>query len=103
MTYVSTVRTVVANGMIARGVELGMQIAQHAEKVTGVPTLFGVSMTGAYGRVGWITGYERVRQYEEAQATLMADPEWLGLLDRDAAAYSDSPTASEQLVWRRVV
>ena len=99
MTYVSTVRTVVANGMIARGVELGMQIAQHAEKVTGVPTLFGVSMTGA--PAGRVDHRPSARQ-RGAQRCSWPNPGAAGLLDRDAA-HSDSPTASEQLVWRRVV
>ena len=103
VTYVSSVRTVIANGNIARGVDLGVQIAQHAEKLTGVPTLFGVAMSGPFGGVGWTTGYESVQHYEDAEGALMADPEWLELLDREAAtAYTDNATASEQLVWRLV-
>jgi len=103
VTYVSTVRTVIANGMIQRGVDVGVQISQHAEKVTGVPTLFGVSMSGPYGSVGWTTGYESVQHFQDAEGALTTDPEWLALLDGEAAtAYADSAFASEQLVWRLV-
>ncbi len=102
--YVSHVRTVLANGAIARGLEVGVQIAQLAEKITGVATRFGVNMTGPYGSVGWVTGYESVQQYQQSEAALATDPEWVATLDRDAAAvYAESAFASEQHVWRRVV
>jgi hypothetical protein len=103
VTYVATVQTALANGAIARGLEVGVQIAQLAEKITGVPTLFGVNVTGPYGSIGWVTGYESVQQYQESEASLAVDPEWMALLDRDASqAYAESASASEQLVWRLV-
>jgi hypothetical protein len=104
VTYVATVQTVLANGTIARGLEVGVQVAQLAEKITGVPTLFGVNVTGAYGSIGWVTGYESVQQFQESEAALAVDPEWMALLDRDASqVYAESASASEQLVWRLVV
>jgi hypothetical protein len=104
VTYVATVQTVLANGSIARGVEVGVQIAQLAEKITGVPTLFGVNVTGPYGSIGWVTGYENVQQYQEAEGALAVNEEWLATLDRDASpAYAESASASEQLVWRSVL
>ena len=104
VTYVATVETVLANGTIARGLEVGVQVAQLAEKITGVPTLFGVNVTGAYGSIGWVTGYESVQQFQESEAALAVDPEWMALLDRDASqVYAESASSSEQLVWRLVV
>jgi hypothetical protein len=101
--YVTTVQTVCANGMFARGVEVGVQLAQHAEKVTGGPTLFGVNVTGAYGSVGWITPHATIGDLESAQQALMADPDWLAMVDRDAgSAYAADPAASSQTVWRNL-
>jgi hypothetical protein len=65
--------------------------------------LFGVAASGPFGGVGWTTGYESVQHFEDAEGALMTDPEWLALLDREAAtAYCESAFASEQLVWRLV-
>jgi hypothetical protein len=101
--YVSTVTTTCANGNVMRGVELGVEIAQRVEKVTGLPGLFGTAATGNYGAVGWITGYGDVNEMERAQAALAADADFGKFVDKNVpGVYVDDPTASQQLIFRKI-
>jgi hypothetical protein len=100
--YVTAVRAVCAHGKIQEGIAVGMEIAQKAEAITGVPTSFVSGATGVYGRVGWLAGHENVQSIDAAQAALMADPSWLDLIDTKAGkAYSQTPSPT-QVVFRRL-
>jgi hypothetical protein len=101
--YVTSVRTVCANGNLRRGLELGVEIAQRAEKVSGSPTMFLLEATGTYGGVGWVSGFPDVRTMETAQQALSADEEWLKYIDKEAArVYADAPGAATSLMYRHV-
>jgi hypothetical protein len=101
--YVTAVHTVCATGNLARGMELGVEIAQRAEKITGTPTLFLADVTGAYGGVGWVSGHENVQALEAAQQKLAGDPSWGKYLDKEIkGTYTDEPSATTQLVYRRL-
>ena len=102
--YVSAVTAVCASGKLARGIELGARIAQRAEEISGVPTMFLSNATGPYGGVAWLTGFESVRALEAGEDALMADPSWLELIDREASgAYAEEPTLTMQTVHRRMI
>ena len=45
--YVTIVRAVSATGNVARGMEVGIELAQRAEKIMDTPTLFLADVTGA--------------------------------------------------------
>jgi hypothetical protein len=99
--YVTSVQSVCANGQIARGIEVGVEIAQRAEAIIG-PTMFVTSVTGPYGGVGWLTGFEDVHKMAAAQQALAADEKFLQLVDKEAAkTYAEDPAASVQTIWRR--
>jgi hypothetical protein len=101
--YVTAVRSVCATGNLARGMELGVEIAQRAEKITGTPTLFLADVTGTYGGVGWVSGHENVQALEAAQQKLASDPSWAQYLDKEVkGTYTDEPSATTQLVYRRL-
>ena len=101
--YVSTVQAVCAPGCLSQGMEVGMEIAQLAEEITGTPTLFCASMSGAYGSVGWITGFERIQTMEAGEQALMSDSRWLDLIDRKAGStYTAAPEVTRQMRWRRI-
>jgi len=101
--YVSTVTTTCANGSVMRGIELGVEIAQRVEKATGLPVLFGAAATGNYGAVGWITGYTDINELERAQTTLAANADFGKFVDKNVpGVYVDDPTATQQLVFRKI-
>jgi hypothetical protein len=102
--YVSTVQAVCSSGNLGRGMEVGVQIAQRAEEISGMPTMFVANATGPYGGVAWLTGFESVQALEAGEGALLADPTWVELIDRDAAGvYVEEPTVTVQTIYRRVV
>ena len=102
--YVTGVQAVCSTGNIAMAMTVGVELAQAAEAATGLPTLFGANVTGAYGGVGWLTGYENIGALETAQQALSADPEWVALIDtKTAGVYAEDPSITTQLVYRRIV
>ena len=102
--YVTAVQAVCATGNIGNGMAVGVEIAQQAETITGLPTLFGADVTGPYGGVAWLTGYENIAALETAQQALAADAGWVSLIDsKVAGAYVEEPSITQQLVYRRLV
>ena len=101
--YVTTVRSVCANGNLARGMELGVEISQRAEKITGTPTLFLTDVTGTYGSVGWVSGHANATELEAAQQKLAADTSFTKYIDKEVKdTYADEPSVTTQLIYRRL-
>ena len=101
--YVTAVHSVCATGNLARGMELGVEIAQRAEKISGTPTLFLADVTGTYGGVGWVSGHENIQALEAAQQKLAGDESWAKYLDKEVkGTYTDEPSATTQLIYRRL-
>ncbi len=102
--YVATVQAVCSAGNLARGIEVGMTIAEKVEAVTGEPTMFATAATGPYGGVAWLTSYTDVASLERAETAVSADADFVRYLD-DAAggAYQEDPWLTTQLYYRRVV
>jgi hypothetical protein len=101
--YVTVVRTVCATGSVGRGMEAGVELAQRAEKIMSTPVIFVADVTGSYGGVGWVSGYENVQAMEAAQQALAGDQEWAKLVDTSTkGVYADEPSATTQLIYRRL-
>jgi hypothetical protein len=101
--YVTTVQAVCANGKLTSGIEVGVEIAQRAEKATGTPTLFATTMTGVYGGVGWFTAHADIAAMAEAEAAINADASFAKFVDGKAAdVYAAEPMLTQQRVYRRI-
>ena len=100
--YVSGVVGVVASGNAARAMAAGVEIAQTAEKITGLPTMFGSSPTGPYGSVGFLTGYENIAQLEAAENKLAADESWIKMLDSTKGCFVEDPMITQSTIYRRL-
>jgi hypothetical protein len=84
--------------------ELGIEIAQRAEKALGVPVLFGTGVTGNYGAVSWLSGYADTASLERSQQALAADAKFVEFIDQNVpGVYAEEPSESQQLIWRRIV
>jgi hypothetical protein len=102
--YVAVVQTICAPGQMQRGVELGLEIAQKAEAISGQPTWFCLGVTGPFGAVAWLTGYPDAQALQDGEAATYADPAMLDLIDHEAAkAYTSDPQSSGTSVYRRVL
>jgi hypothetical protein len=99
--YVAVVSATAANGHFAHAVEVGVEIAQKAEKIGGAPTAFGLATTGGYGQVQWISASTDLAGLQRAGQAINADPSFIELLDKKAASAYLSGSSS-QIMARRI-
>jgi hypothetical protein len=97
--YVTVATAAAAAGRIGDAIAGGIEIADHVTKTTGQPTIFTVNATGLYGGVSWLTPSENIDAVDAGESALMADAEWLKLIDRVGPAYT--PGAA-QAIFRRI-
>jgi hypothetical protein len=97
--YAGVVTAELANGHFTGGVAKGIEIAQTASRVTGLPSMFGIGLSGAYAGVAGFTPASDLGQIEAAQAALSADPEWLSLLDGSGELFN---AGAQQTIYRRL-
>lgn len=100
--YATTVRAVAAAGSIERSITKGIEIAQHVERTTGHATTFMRGLSGSYGAVSWVTGFESIGALQVADSALAADAGWMRLLDDATTSYVDAPMISQQQIFRRL-
>jgi hypothetical protein len=102
--YISVVETTIANGHLAEGMAVGVEIAQRAQSITGMTTLFTASTTGNYGTVSWATAFAGIAEMERANELINSDPSFVELIDKKAGGvYTSDPTATQQGILRRIV
>jgi hypothetical protein len=99
-SYVFVARAVAAPGRLSDAITSGIEIADHATRVSGQTTLFVVNSTGAYGGCAWLTASPDIDTAERTEAALMGDPEWLKLIDRVGTAYNND---AAQAMYRRII
>lgn len=100
--YVGVVQAVAANGKIGDAMAAGVGIAQKAAEVGGAPTMFVRGITGAYGGVGWITGYESLAAMDTAQSKLAADPSWLSTIDSSGGCFNADPASTQSVIFMKL-
>ena len=97
--YVQVTRGVAANGSLSEAMGLGIEIADTAARVTGIPVMFVTPVVGAYGAVGWISSVDDLAEVEASNAALSADDDWLKLVDRAGHAFNPGVSA---IMLRRI-
>ena len=100
--YAGTVSAVVAPGNFARGIVGGIEIAQRAEKATGVATSFLQGQTGTYGAVVWLAGYADIAEFEAAQHALAGDMSFIEYIDEATGAYQANPALTQSTLYMRL-
>ena len=104
MEYASTVTALMAQGNFAKGVEVGIEIAQRVSKITGEPTTFVKGITGDYSAVEWITSYESVQAMQDANNKLNQDASFVQFIDKEiVGVYEAGPSVTKQTLYRKVL
>jgi hypothetical protein len=99
--YIVEVAAVLASGSGAKGIEIGVEIAQRAAKITGAPVSFSIGATGVYGAVAWHTAFDSITELQRGQTAIAMDPTFMQFLDTTAAGvYQPSAT---QNIYRRLM
>lgn len=100
--YAVVVETTCANGRLAEGLSVGVEIAQRATELTGIPTMFQIDDGGNFGAVSWVTLYPNAAEMERAGQMQFGDAGFIELVDQKAGrVYTDVPGASTQMTYRR--
>lgn len=102
LEYVSGATAIVAGGSFERTMGVSIEMVQHGERITGIPGMFLRSLTGPYGSVGWLTGYENLAQMERANDTLAADPDMLRMIDASNGCFLDQMGAAQTTLYRKL-
>ena len=98
--YATIATAVAAPGHLSDAIGAGIEIAEHATRVSGQNTLFVVNSTGPYGGCAWLTGSPDIDTVENGENALMADPDWIKLIDRVGTAYNND---AAQAMYRRII
>jgi hypothetical protein len=83
--YASITTTLLAPGMAAKGIALGVEMAQRIKSITGRPTSFGTSVTGPMGEVAFFILSDTIEQVQAVSEGLAADAEWVQMVDEQAS------------------
>ena len=74
-----------AAGQMASALALGVEMAQRITAITGRPALFGASVTGDFGGIGFMVLSETIEQVQAANETLATDADWIKMVDQKAS------------------
>jgi hypothetical protein len=92
--YVSITTAVAAHGSLSEAMAMGVELADTASRITGLPPMFVAAVTGPYGGFGWLTSAPDLGAIEAAEGALAGNEEWLKLVDRAGHAYQPGVTTS---------
>ncbi len=65
--YVQVTRAVCANGSLGEAMGLGVELAETAARITGVPAMFVTPVIGEFGAVAWLSSCRRSRRCRSGQ------------------------------------
>jgi len=99
--YVATVRSELAPGGFGKGIAAGIEIAQRATAISGVPTAFLVSSTGKYGGVAWISATNTLAELQESENKVNSDAAFVAYVDSVGTAFV--PGITTQTIYTRLV
>ena len=100
--YVSGATALIAGGNFERAIGVGIQLVEHGEAITGIPSMFVRALTGPYGSVGWLTGYESLAEMEKANDAQAADPNMLKLIDSTEGCFVEDAGATQTTLYRKL-
>lgn len=82
-------RSTISAGHLADALAWSNEVLEHVNKVTGLSGLLATSSAGSFFDVNWIFGSESGTAADEANNTLMADPSYIGLIDKAGGLFVD--------------
>ena len=74
-------------GHVAEAMAWGMEILEYVHSVTGMSGLFTSVTSGSFFDVMWLIGAETGAELDSANASLMADSGYVGMIDKAAGFF----------------
>jgi hypothetical protein len=90
----------VANARFGAAMKWSIEIADLVAEITGNPTIFGRSVAGPFGTVGWITAVADMAAVDLANEALNKDPRYLAKLDEMSDLFL--PGSGQTSLLRRI-
>jgi hypothetical protein len=100
-THAAVVAATLAPGGFAKGIEAGIEIADRATKLGGLPTAFMIASTGNYGGVAWLTTASSLEELERGEQAVNANPDFIGYIDEVASTVYQAQ-GTTQTIFRRI-
>ena len=91
--YVNVTRAVAAPGSVSEAMEMGLQLTEVVERITGVATTFGSYVTGTFGELAWAGALPDLQAAEAANAAMAASDELRKLIDSAGHVYQPGVTS----------
>jgi hypothetical protein len=89
--YVHIISARSAGGHLDSAIASGIELAQKSEEIIGAPTQFVRYLTGSFGSVAWLTGYDSMADFQTAlEKLLTGSSPWLYYRDQHHQAYESS-------------
>lgn len=99
-SFAMVTTVVIGNGAYAEAIGWGVDMAQHAERVTGMPTAFLMNAFGTFGQVTWIGTAPDAAAIDAAGQKLNADGDYVDKLS--AAGHLFVPGSGHRTLLTRV-
>jgi hypothetical protein len=101
-THAAVVEAELMPGGFAKGIEVGIEIADRATKLSGLQTVFMIASTGTYGGVAWLTTASSLDELERGELATNGDPEFIHYIDEVASKVYQAQ-GTMQTLFRRIV
>jgi hypothetical protein len=105
LTFPNVVWSVTGVARIAQIVEatiVGAQICDAWKAATGVDATFGSAVTGQFGGIGWLSGYESFAEFDKAQGAARSSEPWITAMVGIQDSVSDELGAGVSTLYRKM-
>jgi hypothetical protein len=99
---VASVSSVCAPGHLIAGTIGGIELAVEAARITGVPMQFLTNVTGAYGGVAWLTGFESIGGFDDWETRLSTEPGYGTYIDDRTPNYIENVSVTQSTLYRLI-
>jgi hypothetical protein len=105
LTFPNVVWSVTGVAKISKIVEAtigGAQICDAWKAATGVDATFGSAVTGQFGGIGWLSGYESFADFDNAQGAARSSEPWIAAMVGIQDFVSDELGAGVSTLYRKM-
>jgi hypothetical protein len=99
---VASVSSVCAPGHLIGGTIGGIELAVETARITGVTMQFLTSVTGAYGGVAWLTGFDSIGGFDAFETKLSTELGYGTFIDERTLNYVENPSVTQSTLYRRI-
>jgi hypothetical protein len=98
LPVITVTRATIAGGHLGDALAWSNEVLEHVTSVTGLAGVLTTSAAGNFFEVNWIFGAESGAASDAANDALLADPGYIGLIDRGGNLFIDGSSGRVLLV-----